>query len=113
MSDRLRFERIDEWGRPNATYRLYCPTCNLAVNVQTPSDMVRRYSNCGSEADAPRDPRALALWSFADLMSGDREKRAENRNVDVHEERLRERARFELAQGCPHAKALTGGQARA
>ena len=109
---RLRFERINEWDRPNATYRLYCPACNLAVNVATPIDMVRRYTNCGSEADAPHDPDALAIWSIADLMSGDREKRAENRKVDMHEERLRERALYELAQGCPHAKTLTGLQAR-
>lgn len=100
----LRFERINEWEQPNATYRLYCPTCHLSVTVQTPLDMVRRYRDCGNDADAPHDPDARAIWLIADVFSGDREKRTENKKIDEHEARLREQATFDLGRSCPHAR---------
>lgn len=95
-----RDEMLDAGQR--AIYRTTCPTCNLAVDLTTDVEMVRRYA-VGPIPALEGD--ALALWLLADAADNGPEKRAQNAAADMHEARLREEANHRLHRGgCRHVE---------
>lgn len=97
------FKRVDTYEPypEKATYRAKCPTCNVAVDLTTNAEYVRRYAVEPVPANAP------AIWFIADAMNDGPEKRAQNAAADRHETRMRDDALRELERGgCAHARSV-------